>query len=82
MVEAWDNEWKNSEDEKEISLIIDVKDLDILEVYLRAGALNEKDKTQAASEIIPFGAESNFTEEYDQQGYPVIFIEIPVFKNR
>ena len=82
LVEAWDNEWKNSEDEKEISLIIDVKDLDILEVYLRAGALNEKDKTQAASEIVPFGTESNFTEEYDQQGYPVIFIEITVFKNR
>ena len=34
LVEGWDNEWKNSEDEKEISLIIDVKDLDILEVYL------------------------------------------------
>ena len=82
LVEAWDNEWKNSEDEKEISLIIDVKDLDVLEVYLRAGALNEKDETQPASEIVPFGTENNFTEEYDQQGYPVIFIEIPVFKNR
>ena len=56
-------------------MIIDVKGLDVLEVYLRAGALNQKDKTQP--KIIPFVPLSG---EYDQQGYPVIFIEIPVFK--
>ena len=74
LVEGWDNEWKNKDDEKDMTLIIDVKDLDVLEVYLRAGALNEKDSSQTPSEIVPLDG------EYDQQDYPAIFIEIPIIR--
>ena len=74
LVEGWDNEWKNKDDEKDMTLIIDVKDLDTLEINLRAGALNEKDATQTSSEIVPVDG------EYDQQDYPAIFIEIPIIR--
>ena len=64
------------DDEKDMTLIIDVKDLDTLEINLRAGALNEKDATQTSSEIVPVDG------EYDQQDYPVNFIEIPILRAR
>ena len=76
LVEGWDENWKNKEEEKTISLLIDVTGLETLEVYLRAGALNETDVTKIPSEIVPeFG-------DYDQQDYPVNFIEIPILRAR
>ena len=76
LVEGWDENWKNKEEEKTISLLIDVTGLETLEVYLRAGALNETDVTKSPSEIVPeFG-------DYDQQDYPVNFIEIPILRAR
>lgn len=62
---GWDENWKNKEEEKNISLIIDVSGLETLEVYLRAGALNGTDTTQAPSEIVPQ------IGDYDQQNYPI-----------
>ena len=76
LVEGWDENWKNNEEEKNISLIIDVSGLETLEVYLRAGALNETDTTQAPSEIVPQ------IGDYDQQNYPINFIEIPILRAR
>jgi len=62
--------------DKEITFIIDVKDLETLEIYLRAGALNEVDTSEKLSEIVPK------TGEIDQQGYPVEILEIPIFRVR
>ncbi len=76
LVEGWDENWKNNEEDKSISLLIDVSGLETLEIYLRAGALNETDVTQIASEIVPLSG------EYDQQNYPVNFIEIPILRAR
>lgn len=75
LVEGWDDAWDNSS-EKDISLVIDTNGLETLEVYIRAGALNEKDANQEASEIVPqVGA-------LDQQNYPVEFLEIPLSRVR
>lgn len=76
LVEGWDENWKNKEEEKNVSLIIDVSGLETLEVYLRAGALNETDLTQTPSEIVPQ------TGDLDQQNYPINFIEIPILRAR
>lgn len=74
LAEGWDENWKNNEEQKSISLIIDVSGLSSLEVNLRAGALNEIDSLQSPSEIVPtVGA-------LDQQNYPVEIIEIPLFR--
>ena len=75
LAEGWDNNWTDGKD-KEITLIIDVKDLETLEIYLRAGALNEVDTSEKLSEIVPQ------TGEIDQQGYPVEILEIPIFRVR
>uniref|UniRef100_UPI00404856E4 hypothetical protein n=1 Tax=Aliarcobacter sp. TaxID=2321116 RepID=UPI00404856E4 len=73
LVEGWDDNWADYE-EKKLTLIIDVKDLESLIIYLRAGALNDIDSTKKRSEIVPeYG-------ELDQQNYPVNVIEIPFFK--
>ena len=73
LVEGWDDNWADYE-EKKLSLIIDVKDLESLIIYLRAGALNDIDSTKKGSEIVPeYG-------ELDQQNYPVNVIEIPLQK--
>ena len=76
LVEGWDENWKNKEETKTISLIIDVNGLDTLEVYLRSGALNETDTTQVLSEIVPLSG------DLDQQNYPINFIEIPILRAR
>lgn len=75
LAEGWDNNWMDGKD-KELTLIIDVKDLETLEIYLRAGALNEKDALEKPSEIVPQ------TGEFDQQNYPVEILEIPIFRVR
>jgi hypothetical protein len=75
LAEGWDNNWADGKD-KEITLIIDVKDLETLEIYLRAGALNEKDALEKPSEIVPLSG------ELDQQNYPVEILEIPIFRVR
>lgn len=75
LVEGWDDNWDNSI-EKDISLVIDTNGLETLEVYIRAGALNEKDATQEASEIVPQSG------NLDQQNYPVEFLEIPLSRVR
>jgi hypothetical protein len=75
LVEGWDNNWADGKD-KEITLIIDVKDLETLEIYLRAGSLNEKDALEKPSEIVPLSG------ELDQQNYPVEILEIPIFRVR
>ena len=76
LVEGWDENWKNKDDMKTISLIIDVNGLETLEVYLRAGALNETDSSEELSEIVPVSG------DIDQQNYPVEVIEIPLFRAR
>lgn len=75
LVEGWDDAWDNSS-EKDISLVIDTNGLETLELYIRAGALNEKDANQEASEIVPQSG------ELDQQNYPVEFLEIPLSRVR
>ena len=75
LAEGWDSNWIDKKD-KEITIIIDVKDLETLEIYLRAGALNEVDTSEKLSEIVPQ------TGEIDQQGYPVEILEIPIFRVR
>lgn len=75
LAEGWDNNWTDGKD-KEITLIIDVKDLETLEIYLRAGSLNEKDALEKPSEIVPLSG------ELDQQNYPVEILEIPIFRVR
>ena len=75
LVEGWDDAWDNSV-EKDISLVIDTNGLETLEVYIRAGALNEKDANQQASEIVPQ------IGDLDQQNYPVEFLEIPLSRVR
>ncbi|MDD2894533.1 MAG: hypothetical protein PHG81_00820 [Aliarcobacter sp.] len=75
LVEGWDDNWDNST-EKDLSLVIDTNGLETLEVYIRAGALNEKDANQDASEIVPQAG------ELDQQNYPVEFLEIPLSRVR
>ena len=75
LVEGWDDAWDNSV-EKDMSLVIDTNGLETLEIFIRAGALNEKDANQEASEIVPqVGA-------LDQQNYPVEFLEIPLSRVR
>jgi hypothetical protein len=75
LVEGWDDTWDNSV-EKDMSLVIDTNGLQTLEVYIRAGALNEKDANQDASEIVPQ------IGDLDQQSYPVEFLEIPLSRVR
>lgn len=75
LAEGWDSNWTDKKD-KEITIIVDVKDLETLELYLRAGALNEVDTSEKLSEIVPK------TGEIDQQGYPVEILEIPIFRVR
>ena len=75
LVEGWDDAWDNSV-EKDMSLVIDTNGLETLEVYIRAGALNEKDANQQASEIVPQ------IGDLDQQNYPVEFLEIPLSRVR
>ena len=75
LVEGWDDNWDNSV-ENDMSLVIDTNGLQTLEVYIRAGALNEKDANQEASEIVPQAG------ELDQQSYPVEFLEIPLSRVR
>ena len=75
LAEGWDNNWIDKKD-KEITIVIDVKDLETLELYLRAGALNEVDTSEKLSEIVPK------TGEIDQQSYPVEILEIPIFRVR
>lgn len=75
LAEGWDSNWTDKKD-KEITIIVDVKDLETLELYLRAGALNEVDTSEKLSEIVPQ------TGEIDQQGYPVEILEIPIFRVR
>lgn len=73
LVEGWDDNWADYE-EKKLTLIIDVKDLESLKIYLRAGALNDIDSTKKGSEIVPEDG------EVDQQDYPVTVVEIPLLK--
>jgi hypothetical protein len=73
LVEGWDDNWADYE-EKKLTLIIDVKDLESLIIYLRAGALNDIDSTKKGSEIVPEEG------EVDQQDYPVTVVEIPLIK--
>lgn len=72
LIEGWDENWKDVQTNKEFSLIIDVKDLDVLEINLRAGALNESDTTQKASEIVPVEG------DLDQQNYPIEIADIVI----
>lgn len=72
LIEGWDENWKDVQTNKEFSLIIDVKDLDVLQINLRAGALNESDSTQKASEIVPIEG------ELDQQNYPIEIADIEI----
>ena len=76
LVEGWDENWKNKEEAKTISLIIDVNGLNTLEVNLRAGALNEVNTKETPSEIVPMSG------DLDQQNYPINFIEIPILRTR
>ena len=70
LVEGWDEQWKNAQEEKSISLLIDIRDLDTLVINLRAGALNELTSSEKPSEIVPeYG-------DMDQQDYPIERIEI------
>ena len=72
LVEGWDEQWKNAQEEKSISLLIDIRDLDTLVINLRAGALNELTSSEKPSEIVPeYG-------DMDQQDYPIERIEIPL----
>lgn len=75
LVEGWDDNWDNSV-ENDMSLVIDTNGLQTLEVYIRAGALNEKDANQEASEIVPQ------IGDLDQQSYPVEFLEVPLSRVR
>ena len=75
LVEGWDDNWDNSV-ENDMSLVIDTNGLQTLEVYIRAGALNEKDVIQEASEIVPQ------IGDLDQQSYPVEFLEVPLSRVR
>lgn len=75
LVEGWDDNWDNSV-ENDMSLVIDTNGLQTLEVYIRAGALNEKDVNQEASEIVPQ------IGDLDQQSYPVEFLEVPLSRVR
>jgi len=76
LVEGWDENWKNKEETKTISLIIDVNGLNTLEVNLRAGALNETNTKETAFEIVPVSG------DLDQQNYPINFIEIPILRTK
>lgn len=71
LVEAWDDVWAENE-EKTISLSIDVEGLDNLKVYLRAEAINELDSSSNQFEQIP---EEGFL---DEQNYPVQVLEISI----
>lgn len=72
LVEGWDEHWTNAQEEKMISLLIDIRDLDVLVVNLRTGALNELTSSEKPSEIVPeYG-------DMDQQDYPIERIEIPL----
>ena len=65
-------QWKNAQEEKSISLLIDIRDLDTLVINLRAGSLNELTSSEKPSEIVPeYG-------DMDQQDYPIERIEIPL----
>ena len=64
LVEGWDEKWTDISIEKEFSLWINIKGLDVLQINLRGGALNDG-STQNSSEIVPVDG------ELDQQNYPI-----------
>lgn len=64
LVEGWDEKWSDVSVEKEFSLWINVKGLDVLQINLRGGALSDG-STQNGSEIVPDDG------ELDQQNYPI-----------
>ena len=74
LVEGWDENWTDSSIDKEFSLVLDVKDLDVLKINFRAGALNDMDEQEIPYETVPE------TGDLDQQEYPVQTIEIPLKK--
>lgn len=76
LVEGWDENWTNKELNKELSLVINIDGLETLEVYLRAGALNETNPSELSWETVPQ------TGIYDQQSYPVEILEIPLSRVR
>ncbi len=73
LVEGWDENWTDPTIEKEFSLEIDVKDLDVLQINLRAGALNDSNNGEKASEIVPVDG------ELDQQNYPIQIADIEIY---
>jgi hypothetical protein len=73
LVEGWDENWTDVTIEKEFSLEIDVKDLDILQINLRAGALNDSNDGEKTSEIVPVDG------ELDQQNYPIQIADIEIY---
>ena len=72
LVEGWDDNWTDPAAFKEFSLTIDVKDIDILQINLRAGALNDVDTEDIPSEIVPADG------TLDQQNYPIQIADIDV----
>lgn len=72
LVEGWDDNWTDPAEFKEFSLTIDVKDIDILQINLRAGALNDVDTEDIPSEIVPADG------TLDQQNYPIQIADIDV----
>lgn len=73
LVEGWDENWTDVTIEKEFSLEIDVKDLDVLQINLRGGALNDTNNGEKASEIVPVDG------ELDQQNYPIQIADIEIY---
>lgn len=73
LVEGWDENWTDATIEKEFSLEIDVKDLDVLQINLRGGALNDTNNGEKASEIVPVDG------ELDQQNYPIQIADIEIY---
>ncbi len=65
--------WTDATIEKEFSLEIDVKDLDVLQINLRGGALNDTNNGEKASEIVPVDG------ELDQQNYPIQIADIEIY---
>lgn len=73
LVEGWDENWTDATIEKEFSLEIDIKDLDVLQINLRGGALNDTNNGEKASEIVPVDG------ELDQQNYPIQIADIEIY---
>ena len=73
LVEGWEENWTDATIEKEFSLENDVKDLDVLQINLRGGALNDTNNGEKASEIVPVDG------ELDQQNYPIQIADIEIY---